>query len=167
VSTITIVEDDGSVILAVSRLLEAAGFHTRCFQSAGALLSDRDAYKADCLVLDVHLPDMTGFELQRRLAAAGSTTPVVVITAHDDAMHRRAAEVMPDVILMDLHMPDSSGIQAAREIKQRADLNGTPIIALSATPPDWILRSALFATVLHKPFLSSQLLEALAIAVRS
>ena len=79
------------MILAVSRLLEAAGFHTRCFKSAGALLSDRDAYKVDCLVLDVHLPDMTGFELQRRLAAAGSTTPVVVITAHDDAMHRRAA----------------------------------------------------------------------------
>ena len=34
---------------------------------------------------------MNGFELQRRLAAAGSTTPVVVITAHDDPMHRRAA----------------------------------------------------------------------------
>jgi FixJ family two-component response regulator len=91
VSTITIVEDDGSVILAVSRLLEAAGFATRCFQSAGALLSDRDACNTDCLVLDVHLPDMTGFELQRRLAAAGCTTPVVVITAHDDPMHRRAA----------------------------------------------------------------------------
>ena len=90
-STITIVEDDRSVNLAVSRLLETAGFTTRCFTSAGALLSDNDAYKADCLVLDVHLPDMTGFELQRRLAAAGSTTPVVVITAHDDAMHRRAA----------------------------------------------------------------------------
>jgi FixJ family two-component response regulator len=91
VSTITIVEDDGSVNLAVSRLLEAAGFRTRCFTSAGALLADRDACQADCLVLDIHLPDMTGFELQRRLAAAGSTTPVVVITAHDDPMHRRAA----------------------------------------------------------------------------
>jgi CheY-like chemotaxis protein len=54
----------------------------------------------------------------------------------------------------------------ARAIKQRAELNGTPIIALSATPPDWVLQSALFATVLHKPFLSSQLLEALAAAVR-
>ena len=90
-STITIVEDDPSVNLAVSRLLATAGFTTRCYASAGALLSDRDAQKADCLVLDVHLPDMTGFELQRRLAAAGSTTPVVVITAHDDPMHRRAA----------------------------------------------------------------------------
>jgi FixJ family two-component response regulator len=91
VSTITIVEDDGSVILAVSRLLEAAGFDTRCFTSGSALLSDSEACKADCLVLDIHLPDMTGFELQRRLSAAGSIMPVVVITAHDDPMHRRAA----------------------------------------------------------------------------
>ena len=79
---------------------------------------------------------------------------------------QRAAEVLPDVILMDLNMPNCTGIEAAREIKQRADLSGTPIIALSATPPEWILRSPLFATVLHKPYLSSQLLEALAAAVR-
>ncbi|HKR34389.1 MAG TPA: response regulator [Steroidobacteraceae bacterium] len=79
---------------------------------------------------------------------------------------QRAAEVRPDVILMDLHMPNCTGIEAAREIKQRAELQNTPIIALSATPPDWTLRSALFATVLHKPYLSSQLLEALATAVR-
>jgi FixJ family two-component response regulator len=91
VSTITIVEDDSSLNLAVSRLLEAAGFDTRCFTSAGALLADQDACNADCLVLDIHLPDMSGFDLQRRLAAAGSTTPVIVITAHDDPMHRRAA----------------------------------------------------------------------------
>lgn len=91
VSTVTIVEDDSSVILAVSRLLEAAGFTTRCFTSASALLSDRDGCHSDCLVLDIHLPDMTGFELQRRLNAGGSTMPVVVITAHDDPMHRRAA----------------------------------------------------------------------------
>jgi CheY-like chemotaxis protein len=79
---------------------------------------------------------------------------------------QRAAEVLPDVILMDLHMPNCTGIEAAREIKQRAELQSTPIIALSATPPDWILGSALFATVLHKPYLSSQLLEALDTVVR-
>ena len=79
---------------------------------------------------------------------------------------QRAAEVLPDVILMDLNMPNSTGIEAAREIKQRAELSGTPIIALSATPPDWVLRSALFITVLHKPYLSAQLLEALATATR-
>jgi FixJ family two-component response regulator len=91
VTTIAIIEDDASLILAVSRLLEAAGFETRCFQSADAALADAEAGKADCLLLDVYLPEMTGFELQRRLAAAGSTTPIVVITAHDDPMHLRAA----------------------------------------------------------------------------
>ena len=79
---------------------------------------------------------------------------------------QRAAEVLPDVILMDLHMPDCTGIEAARAIKELVQLSGTPIIALSATPPDWVLRSALFATVLHKPYLSTQLLEALATVVR-
>lgn len=79
---------------------------------------------------------------------------------------QRAADVLPDVILMDLHMPDCTGIEAARAIKELVQLSGTPIIALSATPPDWILRSALFATVLHKPYLSAQLLEALATVVR-
>jgi FixJ family two-component response regulator len=88
---ILIVEDDSSVNVAVSRLLEAAGFKTRSFLSAGALLRDTDAHNADCLVLDVHLPDMNGFDLQRRLAASGFKAPVVVITAHDDPMHRRAA----------------------------------------------------------------------------
>jgi FixJ family two-component response regulator len=91
VTTITIVEDDCSVNLAVSRLLEAAGFTVRSFTSAGALLADDAACNADCLVLDVHLPDMNGFDLHRQLAAAGSSAPVVVITAHDDPMHRRAA----------------------------------------------------------------------------
>lgn len=89
--TIFIIEDDVSVNLAVNRLLEAAGFRTRCFTSAAALLADPGACSADCLVLDVHLPDMNGFELQRKLHAAGSSAPVVVITAHDDPMHRRAA----------------------------------------------------------------------------
>jgi FixJ family two-component response regulator len=91
VRTIIIVEDDCSVNLAVSRLLEAAGFGVRSFTSGGALLADAEAHNADCLVLDVHLPDMNGFDLQRRLLAAGSKAPVVIITAHDDAMHRRAA----------------------------------------------------------------------------
>lgn len=92
VSTVLIVEDDESVNLAVSRLLQAAGFRTRCFGSGGALLEAAEAWRADCLVLDIHLPDMTGFDLQRRLAAVGSSMPVIVITAHDDPMHRRAAQ---------------------------------------------------------------------------
>jgi CheY-like chemotaxis protein len=78
---------------------------------------------------------------------------------------QRAAEVRPDVILMDLHMPDQNGIDAAREFKQHAELQHTPIIAVSATPPEWLYESSLFAAVLHKPYASSQLLAALAAVV--
>jgi CheY-like chemotaxis protein len=79
---------------------------------------------------------------------------------------QRAAEAQPDVILMDLHMPNRNGIDAARELKQQADLQHIPIIAISATPPDWVHESDLFATVLHKPYVSSELLAALAALVQ-
>lgn len=88
---IFIVEDDVSLNLALSRVLEAAGFRTRCFTSGGAVLAHEGACSASCLVLDIHLPDMSGFDLHHKLTAAGSKAPVVVITAHDDPMHRRAA----------------------------------------------------------------------------
>src|SRR4029078_467611 len=87
VTTIIIVEDDPSVNLAVSRLLEAAGFDGPRFMSAGALLGDPKACDADCLVLDVHLPDMNGFDLQRKLVATGFTATVGGINSHGEAMH--------------------------------------------------------------------------------
>lgn len=78
----------------------------------------------------------------------------------------RATQARPDIILMDLHMPMQNGVDAAREIKQLAELHDTPIIATSATPPDWIHTSGLFAAVLQKPYASSQLLTALAALVQ-
>lgn len=93
-STVIIVDDDSNLNLAISRLLRAAGFSTRCFASGGALLASADAFRADCLVLDIHLSDMTGFDLQRRLAAGGLNIPVIMITAHDDSMHRSAAHAI-------------------------------------------------------------------------
>ena len=88
---IVVVEDDPSVNHAVGRLLEAAGFRARTFESAEALLRDEAAHMADCLVLDVHLPGMSGLELRRKLSDAGVSAPFVIITAHDDPGCRRAA----------------------------------------------------------------------------
>jgi FixJ family two-component response regulator len=88
---IVVVEDDPSVNHAVGRLLEAAGFRARTFESAEALLSDETARLADCLVLDIHLPGMSGLELQKKLSDEGVSAPFIIITAHDDPAHRQAA----------------------------------------------------------------------------
>lgn len=89
--TIVVIEDDPSLNLAVGRLLEAAGFETCTYSSAEAALADDRLAAADCLVLDVQLPGMSGFELQRRLMRDGRCTPVIFITANDDAAHQRMA----------------------------------------------------------------------------
>ena len=91
---IVIVEDDAGLNQALSRLLQAAGFQATAFSCARDALGSDSTKQADCLVLDVHLADMTGYELQRRLTEAGRAPPVIVMTAHDDAVSRRQAHAI-------------------------------------------------------------------------
>jgi FixJ family two-component response regulator len=89
--TIAVVEDDPSFLRALGRLLGAAGFGVAPFASAEEFLASDSAAAMACLVLDVHLGGMSGFDLQQRLAAAGSPIPTIFITAHDDAITRERA----------------------------------------------------------------------------
>jgi FixJ family two-component response regulator len=93
--TVVIVVDDNSGFLkSVARLLTVHGFTARTFSSAEWLLDSDAARTATCLLLDIHLGGISGIELQRRLAAAGSTCPVIFMTAiDDDATRKEAMEV--------------------------------------------------------------------------
>jgi FixJ family two-component response regulator len=68
---IVVVEDDPSVVRSLHRLLRAAGFHVLTFSSAEKLLQSGIADTASCFVFDIHLPGLSGIELQRRLCAIG------------------------------------------------------------------------------------------------
>lgn len=89
---IVVVDDDAGMSQAIERLLNAAGYDTRTFDSAEALLADGKAPAAACLVLDVNLPGLSGFELSRRMAESGMRQPIIFITAHDEAVARQKAE---------------------------------------------------------------------------
>jgi len=90
---VVVVDDDRSMLRGVERLLNAYGFETAVFSSAEALLYSSATVEATCLVLDIHLGGMSGIELRRRLAADGSTVPVIFMTAFDDEItHREAVE---------------------------------------------------------------------------
>ena len=82
---VSVVDDDASVRRALRRMIESAGFRTEAFASGGDLLRIGSAGQPACLVIDVHLGDMNGFQLQRRLAAQGFDAPIIFTTARDDA----------------------------------------------------------------------------------
>ena len=88
---VAIVDDDDSVCRSLGRLLRAAGIQPVAYPSAEAFLADAKRPKFDCLMLDVQLGGMSGIELARRLNAVGSTTPVVFVTAHNEAAIREEA----------------------------------------------------------------------------
>jgi FixJ family two-component response regulator len=89
---IAIVDDDASLCHAMDRLLRAAGFQSFTYSSAEAFLQDGERARLDCILLDIQLTGMSGFELQDILAASGSTTPIIFITAYDDPEARAQAQ---------------------------------------------------------------------------
>ena len=88
---IGIVDDDASILRALQRLLGAAGFSVQTFGSGEELLASAQLEHFQCLVLDVHLTGLSGFEVQERLNEARRFIPIVFITAHDDASTRERA----------------------------------------------------------------------------
>ncbi len=77
-----VVDDDESIRATVRRVAESAGLEVRAFESPGEFLAQVDRERPACLVLDVHLPEMDGHEVQERLNAAGFALPIIVFTAH-------------------------------------------------------------------------------------
>jgi FixJ family two-component response regulator len=86
---VAVVDDDSSMRVGLERLLQAHGFATEVFSSAEAFLGAGSV--PDCLVLDIHLGGMSGFELHRQLSSSGSKVPVIFMTAFDDDTTRREA----------------------------------------------------------------------------
>ena len=87
VPIVAIVDDDASVRRSLHRLVRSAGYAVETFASAREFLEWLPHAQAACLVLDVHMNEMNGFELQERLAV-----PVIFITSHDDAVTRTRIE---------------------------------------------------------------------------
>ena len=87
---VAVVDDDISVRESLESLIRSVRIGVRVFASAEEFLDSADSREADCLVLDVHLPGMTGIELHRHLLALNRTVPALFITAHSSDDRARA-----------------------------------------------------------------------------
>jgi FixJ family two-component response regulator len=88
---LAVVDDDADVRVALTRLVSSAGFAVETFASGAEFLHSVLDHEPDCVVLDLHMPEMSGFDVQSALAGGHAAVPVVVITGHDTPESRARA----------------------------------------------------------------------------
>ena len=133
-----VVDDDASVCQSLTWLIESVGIKVEAFPSAAEFLK-RDPHDGPaCLVLDVRMPGLSGFDLQNQLAAAGRVIPIIFITGHGNvSMSVRAMkagavdfiekpfedQTLLDALNQSLEKDRQAKLEQAekREIKQRVD----------------------------------------------
>ncbi len=84
-TTIFIVDDDPAVLKALRRLIRTTGYMVRTFSSADEFLQCEHYFGYGCLVVDLHMPDKTGIDLQAELNKRKYTMPIIFITGAGDA----------------------------------------------------------------------------------
>jgi len=88
---IAIIDDNESMQDSLCDLIESVGLEAQCFGSAKAFLESDLHRRAECLIVDIRMPKMSGLELQVRLKREECNIPIIFITAYDDAEIRAQA----------------------------------------------------------------------------
>ncbi len=91
--SVAVVDDESPVRTALGRLLRLADYKVSAFASGDEFLQSLASGRPDCVLLDVHMPGLTGFDVIERMRSAGIDIPVVLITASDALdIDQRAAQ---------------------------------------------------------------------------
>lgn len=81
---IALVDDEHSVRVALARVLRFAGYEVVTYACGSDFLAAVDEFRPDCALLDIHMPGLTGLQVQQQLHARQLRLPAVFITASDD-----------------------------------------------------------------------------------
>ena len=133
---IRLVDDDADVLEGLQLLLESEGWRVAAYASAEAFLTADAPSTPGCLVLDFHMPQMTGLELQKVMTERGYNLPIIFLTGHGDidlavaAVRRGAVDFLqksaPD---MNSRLIDAVARAVARSLEGFADLTDDPFEA--------------------------------------
>jgi two-component system response regulator FixJ len=117
--TVYVVDDDDAVRDSLKILLESYDLAVRDFGSVADFLGALEAGCASCLILDLHLPVMGGFDVMNTLAQRGERLPVIVITGRGDAQTKARALEAGAIAFLEKPVDDRS-LMSAIEIALRA-----------------------------------------------
>jgi two-component system, LuxR family, response regulator FixJ len=120
-----VIDDDASVRRAVCRLLRSEGFRVETFASGSDFLRALDCTRRGCVVLDVRMPGLSGFEVLECLNAHGRTLPVILITGHGDVPMAMRARKVGCVSFLAKPFEDEALLGAVRDALRDQDEAGT------------------------------------------
>ena len=130
---VTVIDDDLPVRRALRRTIQAAGYTVETFASAREFLDASPVGRTSCLVLDIHLDGMSGFELAEQLAADRAAIPIIFITAHDDMPTRDRARLAGVAAYLPKPFDERVLLEAIRKalgVDGRSDGHGNPSSSL-------------------------------------
>ena len=88
---IAVVDDEEAVRTALMRLMRSAGLSVQTFGSGADFLQSLEMRRPDCVVLDLYMPDLDGFNVQTHLSRKCAALPVIIVTGHDFPKARERA----------------------------------------------------------------------------
>lgn len=89
---ICVVDDDDEVRESIGAFFRSMGMSVKGFAAAESLLSSSDLDAMECLITDLHMPGMSGFDLQQQLRLKGRTVPTIMMSAYATPETKREAE---------------------------------------------------------------------------
>lgn len=130
-----IVDDDKDLRTSLAWLLESVSVPSQCFAGAEEFLAHYDPHQPACLVLDVRMPQTSGFQLQEILNRRGSALPTIFVSAHGDipmsvtAMKNGALDFVekpynPQQMIDRIQAALKTAVQAQADLEQREQLQG-------------------------------------------
>ncbi len=88
---VAVIDDESSVRTALGRLIRVAGFDVETFATGADFLNAMERHRPDCVVLDLRMPFLSGFDVQQALRRLDGHVPVLVLTGDDSADHHQRA----------------------------------------------------------------------------
>jgi FixJ family two-component response regulator len=111
---IAVVDDEAPMRTMLGRLLRLADYQVTAFATGEDFLASLTDRLPDCAILDVHMPGLSGFEVQAQLRAVNIFVPIILITASDDVALDRTASDSGAVCMLRKPFPNDHLLEAIR-----------------------------------------------------
>ena len=129
---IAIVDDEQSIRRALLRLMRSAGLAAQAFDSGAAFLESLSEFQPDCVVLDLHMPGLSGFDVQQRLARDWPAVAVIAVTGHHSSETQARALLTAPLAYLHKPMDDQTLLDA---VARAAQLRQGPLDGPQSCPP--------------------------------